>query len=966
MKKAHLTKNILLALALGLSGSLMPDTAEAVELTEYNYMGNGGDASISYSPLDVINAQEAYDQGYTGKDVTVGVNDTGVDNRHGDLGEEKANLCIPSDWPENLPVDKWFALPRTGHGTHVAGIIAASKNGTGMHGVAYDAGISALSGHLKSAEKYSKGCTFVGEDEQDIELFKIYWGDVPSIKIINNSWGYPIKVVADLTKASKKAYPWAQFATADKGKLMVFSAGNNGTFGTSLNSFAYLNSTCTDVKNNIINVGSLSDNVQRVTDGDAASITALTNGKNLLGSFSNLALGNEESYILGTGDKIWSVSANTTNEYIQKYGTSMAAPSVSGVAALVQQAFPYLSGKQIGDVLLSTANKNVDFASAGNSQYTYGWQKDKSNKVYYDANLYFMQKTQASDITTALTDKGVFKELQSYVAKGRPVYIRTFTDITEDASGMTGSLIGQGVVDAGKAVGGLAQLNARRLTDNDYSGNYTANGSTTGQAIYTVDTQGYDSTWSNDISEVRVDKLSADSSQQDLRDRYNYYTTGKYAKYQLNVDGSYTKLGEYTLSQDGEYADYLQKIIKNYNEYVDEQQSKIIDVPVGLRKTGAGELTLSGNNSYEGATIVDNGTLNIEGSIAGDAYAESNGTMNINGEVNGSVVNNKALVNCGDSSIGGSVINNGSMNVNGETYVFGDIDSTGSLKVVGTMYSAGEDSKINITSLNGDGQGDFYINAVNVGNSGAADRINIEKASNVSINVVATGASRVDNAHNMDAAIANIEKNGVESMVNLGDNASINTGEGMVYGETSYVNNGDGKGVQRNAKENTANAQTASALYAAAAFNRVEINDIRKRIGDVRLTNAPDGIWARMESGQMEGRGAKNGFHKYQVGSDHKLSDKWWIGSAFSYTTGNTTYERGTNKTDTFSLAAYGVYTGKNREYADIIGRLGVDNIDMDFYPSSAWVHQHGKLTTASFALSGEIGKTYMMKNHSF
>ncbi len=105
-----------------------------------------------------------------------------------------------------------------------------------------------------------------------------------------------------------------------------------------------------------------------------------------------------------------------------------------------------------------------------------------------------------------------------------------------------------------------------------------------------------------------------------------------------------------------------------------------------------------------------------------------------------------------NSSIGGSVINNGSMDVNGDTYVFGDIDSTGSLKVVGTMYSAGEDSKINITSLNG-----------------------------------------------------------------------------------------DGKGVQRNAKENTANAQTASALYAAAAFNRVEINDIRKRIGDVRLTNAPDG-----------------------------------------------------------------------------------------------------------------------------
>jgi hypothetical protein len=41
-------------------------------------------------------------------------------------------------------------------------------------------------------------------------------------------------------------------------------------------------------------------------------------------------------------------------------GTSMAAPYVTGASALVQQAFPYLSAKQLGDVLLSTANNQLN------------------------------------------------------------------------------------------------------------------------------------------------------------------------------------------------------------------------------------------------------------------------------------------------------------------------------------------------------------------------------------------------------------------------------------------------------------------------------------------------------------------------------------------------------------------------------------------------------------------------------
>ncbi len=85
------------------------------------------------------------------------------------------------------------------------------------------------------------------------------------------------------------------------------------------------------------------------------------------------------------------------------------------------------------------------------------------------------------------------------------------------------AFIGQGVVDAGKAVGGPGALNARRLEPSDVTGAYSADGSRT--VMYPIDTKGYDSVWSNDIKEIKVGKISAGSAEADLAERYNYYDT---------------------------------------------------------------------------------------------------------------------------------------------------------------------------------------------------------------------------------------------------------------------------------------------------------------------------------------------------------------------------------------------------------------------------------------------------------
>lgn len=76
---------------------------------------------------------------------------------------------------------------------------------------------------------------------------------------------------------------------------------------------------------------------------------------------------------------------------------------------------------------------------------------------------------------------------------------------------------------------------------------------------------------------------------------------------------------------------------------IEGDQTSGPDGPGGLQKTGAGTLRLNGANTYSGTTSVDQGALNLNGSVSGSAVIASGGTLSGNATVSGNLTNSGTL-----------------------------------------------------------------------------------------------------------------------------------------------------------------------------------------------------------------------------------------------------------------------------------------------------------------------------------
>ena len=207
--------------------------------------------------------------------------------------------------------------PTPNHGTHVSGIIAASRNnGTGIDGVA-DAVKIMMVRVVPDGDEYDK----------DVALAIKYAVD-NGAKIINMSFG----------KAYSPEKYWVDSAVAyaeQKDVLLVHSAGNENYNLDSITVFPNANLAAYKKQaSSFITVGASSDTL--ITD---ASIAA---------DFSNY--GKQNVDLFAPGVKIYSTLPGT-NVYGNQDGTSMATPIVTGVAAILRSYYPSLSAKQVKTIL---------------------------------------------------------------------------------------------------------------------------------------------------------------------------------------------------------------------------------------------------------------------------------------------------------------------------------------------------------------------------------------------------------------------------------------------------------------------------------------------------------------------------------------------------------------------------------------------------------------------------------------
>jgi hypothetical protein len=257
-----------------------------------------------------INAGAAYEAGWTGAGVTVAVLDAGF-----------ASL---SDLPFSAASGAYNPIPAgstAAHGNWVSSVIGARRNGTGIHGVAFNSTLLALDigvtanrtlidvTHVPNAVNYAAG---------------------QGARIVNASFGNN-GLPTNFDRAT-----WQD--AVNRGMLVVFAAGNSGLSQPSAQSQLA---------------------IEAFANGQILAVGAV-DATNTIASFSNRAGVAANRFLVAPGVGIPAYNLFGVIENVN--GTSFAAPHVAGAAAVLLHRWPTLTATQVADILLATA---TDLGPAG-------------------------------------------------------------------------------------------------------------------------------------------------------------------------------------------------------------------------------------------------------------------------------------------------------------------------------------------------------------------------------------------------------------------------------------------------------------------------------------------------------------------------------------------------------------------------------------------------------------------------
>ncbi|MFE1558403.1 S8 family serine peptidase, partial [Streptomyces sp. NPDC058734] len=291
--------------------------------------------------MSQIKADQAWAVNAGSSSVKVGILDTGVDDQHQDIAPN-FNAADSVSCAYGKPDTRAGSWRDVGdHGTHVAGTVAAAKNGKGVVGVAPGVKISSV----RIAEPTSS--LFFAENT----ICGFVWAGDHGFKVTNNSYytdPWQFNCPDNLDQAAIiEGVNRAQAYAEGKGSLQVAAAGNeNYDLAHKTTDTASPNDS-TPVTRNITNAC-----VDIPTELPGVVTVAANGTGTTKASFSNFGQGVID--VAAPGQDVYSTLPG--GKYGSKSGTSMASPHVTGVAALMVSANPALTPAQIRDRLATQAN----------------------------------------------------------------------------------------------------------------------------------------------------------------------------------------------------------------------------------------------------------------------------------------------------------------------------------------------------------------------------------------------------------------------------------------------------------------------------------------------------------------------------------------------------------------------------------------------------------------------------------
>lgn len=318
----------------------------------------------------------------------------------------------------------------------------------------------------------------------------------------------------------------------------------------------------------------------------------------------------------------------------------------------------------------------------------------------------------------------------------------------------------------------------------------------------------------------------------------------------------------------------------------------------------------------QGSAAFQNGATKIQGNVTVDATS----SMAMSGAdvaVEGKVTNEGALtlaessnltLNGDGSSLGNVTADDSSVSLGSGTYTMGTFAGTGKSLII--------DDIANTSVTIAERQGDLQLTGTSSANDQYANAQEAAEALTKAVTITdddAQGSKTVV----LDAGKVNDSLTGVlDAEGNLTDVRITKNQTLASYGEVAML----------------------------GVFQwRHDMNDLTKRMGELRDSPQGVGAWARVYGSEQEYGGAESTNTSIQVGSDFDVGAGWKVGGAFTYTDGSSDFSNGTADHEAYGFALYGTWLADNGQFVDLIAKYSRLDTDFDIgdmdgsFDNNAW-----------------------------